>query len=150
MKNIHKDLQKFGDNIYEYTMFNTKYKDEDASRQKTFDKQRQTYGFDDRELYNLDCTTIEWLYTHLVRYYHLIENKVSKNGKFRVPIASTTSPYVIKYKKQDFNTCLELAIQYFEFFLQSPLNFGENQELAYEFAKYGMEIYAEILPYLWY
>lgn len=64
---IHKDLQKFGDNIYEYTMFNTKYEDEDASRQKTFDKQRQIYGFDDRELYNLDCTTIEWLYTHLVR-----------------------------------------------------------------------------------
>lgn len=42
--------------------------DKDDPRQKSWKKERKKYGFDSREVWNLDKTFIEWLYSHLRMY----------------------------------------------------------------------------------
>lgn len=37
-------------------------------RQRKWGRQRKTYGFDERETWNLDHQFIEWLYSHLMMY----------------------------------------------------------------------------------
>lgn len=54
---IYKDLLPFKDNICETTLFNTKVKDR-VGRQELFKSQRQTYGFDERETWSLEQTSV--------------------------------------------------------------------------------------------
>lgn len=42
--------------------------DSDDRRQKLWKEQREIYGFDSRECWNLDRSFIEWLYSHLMMY----------------------------------------------------------------------------------
>lgn len=155
---IWKDLQKFGDKIDDYTIFNSKYRDNGNPMQKTFDNQREIYGFDNREIYNLDITTIGWLYTHIVRLRTMMKKHgIEKPQQFtiKIPVRSsykkTFIPDIYETITIDFNTCVDLILEYFEFFITYNKDFeNENHDIIYDIAKYGINIYAELLPCLWY
>lgn len=49
------------------TMFNFPEEDK-VGRQERFNSQRKKYGFDERETWALDFTTITWIYSHLKMY----------------------------------------------------------------------------------
>lgn len=42
--------------------------DDDPREDTCWKQQREEYGFDDRETWNLDCLFVEWLYSHLMMY----------------------------------------------------------------------------------
>lgn len=56
--------------------------DSDNYRTKEWEKQREDYGFDERETWNMDITFAEWLYSHLNMFiehtiidltYHMVD-----------------------------------------------------------------------------
>ena len=52
-------------------------------REKRWKKQRETYGFDDRETWNLDSAFYEWLYERLMMYKEIGGKIVNlDSGKF--------------------------------------------------------------------
>lgn len=61
----NKYLDDLGIEIDKYGVNFTSDKDE---RNEIWNKQREEYGFDSRECWNLDDTFIQWLYSHLMMY----------------------------------------------------------------------------------
>lgn len=62
----NKYLDELGLSIQDYGInFCDSSKD---TRKRKWRRQRERYGFDDREIWNLDRTMAEWLYSHLMMY----------------------------------------------------------------------------------
>lgn len=61
----NKYLDDLGIPIDEY---GTNFVSDTDERNETWSKERETYGFDSRECWNLDATFIHWLYSHLMMY----------------------------------------------------------------------------------
>lgn len=64
--------------------YGTNFISDDDPRQERWAKEREEYGFDSRECWNLDQTFIEWIYTRVKKYkqyacvnldYHKIDYK---------------------------------------------------------------------------
>ena len=53
------DIKNYGTNFIDES------KDD---RREKWKEQREEYGFDERELWNLDMTFVQWLYSHLMMY----------------------------------------------------------------------------------
>lgn len=167
---IYKDLLPFKDNICETTLFNTKVKDR-VGRQELFKSQRQTYGFDERETWSLEQTSVLWIYTHLKRYLdwacvelydeevcHMYNVKiVSKDqlGNYLYDWVDIETKSGINYRKLRLQTyyeelsegkIIELICEYLEQYIQA--DFIDNRlELA--LAQHAIKLYADILPSLW-
>ena len=108
---VYKDLKKFyKEDDSTSTMFNTRKKAE--TRQKEFNKQRKKYGFDERETWALDYTSVQWIYAHLKRfkkwtdcdlYYTPLNNyivdviKKDKDGNYIYHLEEE----ILKTKKED-------------------------------------------------
>ena len=61
----NKYLDDLGLKITEY---GTNFISNDDKRSERWKEQRETFGFDSRECWNLDTRLIEWLYSHLMMY----------------------------------------------------------------------------------
>lgn len=61
----NKYLDDLGLDIKEY---GTNFLDDADSRSEFWKEQRETYGFDSRECWNLNHTFAQWLYSHLMMY----------------------------------------------------------------------------------
>lgn len=48
--------------------YGTNFMPDTDERNETWSRQKEEYGFDSRECWNLDQTFIEWLYSHLMMY----------------------------------------------------------------------------------
>lgn len=48
--------------------YGTNFMPDTDERNEIWNKQKEEYGFDSRECWNLDQTFIEWLYSHLMMY----------------------------------------------------------------------------------
>ena len=48
--------------------YGTNFTSDTDSRNENWKKEREIYGFDSRECWNLDNTFIQWLYSHLMMY----------------------------------------------------------------------------------
>lgn len=48
--------------------YSTNFTNKIDKRQRRWKNQRRKYGFDEREVWNLDKTFTEWLYSHLMMY----------------------------------------------------------------------------------
>lgn len=167
---IYKDLLPFKDDICEATLFNTKAKDK-VGRQELFKSQRQTYGFDERETWDLDHTSVLWIYAHLKRYLdwacvelydeevcHMYNVKVvSKDqfGNYLYDWIDIETKSGINYRELRLQThyeelaegkIIELICEYLEQYIQA--DFIDNRlELA--LAQHAIKLYADILPSLW-
>lgn len=167
---IYKDLLPFKDDICEATLFNTKAKDK-VGRQELFKSQRQTYGFDERETWDLDHTSVLWIYTHLKRYLdwacvELYDEEVCHMYNVEIVSKDQLGNYLydwidietksgINYRKLRLQTyyeelsegkIIELICEYLEQYIQA--DFIDNKlELA--LAQHAIKLYADILPSLW-
>ena len=81
----NKYLDDLGLKITEY---GTNFISDDDERSGDWQKQREIYGFDSRECWNMDTKLIEWLYSHLMMYLEdaseivdLTYYKFEHNGK---------------------------------------------------------------------
>lgn len=167
---IYKDLLPFKDNICEATLFNTKAKDR-VGRQELFKSQRQTYGFDERETWDLDHTSVLWIYTHLKRYLdwacvELYDEEVCHIYNVEIVSKDQSDNYLydwidietksgVNYRELRLQTyheelaegkIIELICEYLEQYIQA--DFIDNRlELA--LAQHAIKLYADILPSLW-
>lgn len=114
------------------------WKPEGSERDETFKKEREIYGFDSRETWNLDCVFYMWLYERLKMFVEIGGQVVDLN-----------------YHKFDFKgkeyTQLELInmmIERLESYLKKEDLFVLSEE-EYEPIKEIGEIWALVLPAMW-
>lgn len=167
---IYKDLLPFKDNICETTLFNTKVKDR-VGRQELFKSQRQTYGFDERETWSLEQTSVLWIYAHLKRYLdwacvELYNEEVCHMYNVEIVSKDQSDNYLydwidietksgVNYRELRLQTyheelsegkIIELICEYLEQYMQADC-IDNRLELA--LAQHAIKLYADILPSLW-
>ena len=133
---------------------------EDDDRQVQWSKEREEYGFDTRETWNLDHLLIEWLYSHLMMY----KEKASKTinftcHKFSIPVLYSVvklygtghNEVTQKIEERTEIECINLCLIYFGYYLQKyeQTPDPEIDEKALQYAQTALKIVAEILPTLW-
>ena len=104
---------------------------DDCGRQEKFDKQKEKLGFDDREIWNLDCTFVAWVYPRLKRYIKV--TKGSHPGCFT------------SYKP--WKKILKQIVKGFEIFLKSDGNttsVKDNEAIDKSF-----ELFSQYIRTLW-
>jgi hypothetical protein len=117
--------------INEYgTNFISDYHD---CRAKSWFKEREEYGFDNRETWNLDRIFIEWIYTRVMMYkeHCLVDLDYYK---FTYKDLEYTQGGVI-------DKILELA--------KEILLDTDNDELFYNNSREICDLWKEVLPYMW-
>ena len=171
--NHHKYLNDLGISSTELCIFNTRETDngKETGREKRFKKQREKYGFDERETWAMDYTLITWLYSHLKWY----KNHAPINFEFHhfdIPVledipedeiewneARTYAPAfqkeVIK-KDVSQKDAMKLALKYMKYFLKKEDDEEDDFKAAaeietrrFECAKCSLKIVAELFPALW-
>ncbi len=169
MKKLYKDLRKFDEEkIDKVLLFNTK-EEFDKDRKELFKNQRKKYGFDERETWALNYTSILWIYCHLKRFrdwgsmvamddenahqYTLKIIKKDKNNNYMYDITVDEDGYnKIKFKKEKitlpYGKIIDLICEYFEYFINYADDF-DHEYLAHCLAGEGMKLYGKILPSLW-
>ena len=125
-----KYLDDLGLKIEEY---GTNFMSDDDSRKENWAIEREEYGFDGRETWNLDKIFIEWIYTR-VKYYKEHTCADMDFYKFKYKDNVITQNEVI-------NKILELAKQI--------LLDIDNNELFVKNSREICDLWKEILPYMW-
>ncbi len=96
----NKYLEKIGIPIDEYGV--NMCDDLNDARQKCWKEEQEKYGFDRREVWELDRLFVEWLYSHLKMY-----KKVRKNSVPDHLIVTTEYPDAILSFKEGINLILK-------------------------------------------
>ncbi len=106
---------------------------QDKRRNKYWKKQRRKYGFDEREVWNLDKTFIEWLYTHIKMY-------------------EDTAPVDLEYHKILYKgeelTQLEAMDQISELCTEILLH-SDSDSLEKQYCLEICGLWGALLPYMW-
>lgn len=173
MKKVYKDLRKFKKKQIDKTLlFNTRQKDK-TGRHEMFMEQRKKYGFDERETWALNYTSILWLYTHLKRYrkwggivemddsewaHNYILNIIKKDKKGNYLYKEVTNTYLgeelteLEFERElvklPYGKIIDIICEYFEYYI----NHGDDtnyEELAYYLVGEGIKLYGDILGSLW-
>lgn len=173
-KFIYRDLIKFKDKINYTSMYNTLEEDK-TGRKERFQKQREDFGFDEREIWNLNNTTIMWLYAHLKRFVawnccdlydkdrtnmYLVKRILKDEDGFymydkidfvRNDDTENESYTMVKFKKEEvrlsIGEIIDLILEYFEYYLNDRNKDGYG--IYTDIGEYGMRLYGEILGCLW-
>lgn len=125
-----KYLDDLGLKINEY---GTNFMPDDDPREENWSKEREEYGFDNRETWNLDRIFIEWIYTRVMMYkeYTIVD----------------TSFHHVPYKNgmlthgEAIDKILELSKE----MLLNP----NNDELWYKNSREVCDLWKEILHHMW-
>ena len=159
VKGNHYYLNKIGIHSNDTSVFNSTNRENGnyTGRTALFKEQRKTYGFDEKETWNLNYTYITWLYSHLKFYLDYAPVNLTFH-KFKVPVLAERK----KRKKEDSfykevtkeltqGDAIKLALEYMESYLSylSEDPFFEHEMKQVEKVKYALKIVAEIFPVLW-
>lgn len=115
------------------TEYGTNFMPDEDPREESWEKEREEYGFDNRETWNLDRIFIEWIYTRVMMYkeYSIVDTsfyKIQHNGE------------TITHGEA-MDKILDLAKQI--------LLDTDNYELWYENSREICDLWKEILPLMW-
>ena len=131
-----KYLDDLGLNIETY---GTNFISDDDSRNKIWSKQREEYGFDERETWNLDRTFIEWVYTRFLMYKEFC--------------IINTGYHKISYKNEEITQgeAIDKVLSLAKEILQSGDSVWNEDvaKMVYENSREMCEILKELLPYMW-
>lgn len=113
--------------------YGTNFMPDDDWRASSWAEEREEYGFDNRETWNLDRIFIEWIYTRVMMYkeYSVVDMNYHK----------------IKYKDTEItqgeaiDKILELA--------KEILLDVDNGEMFYDNSREICDIWKEVLPCMW-
>lgn len=111
--------------------YGTNFIPDNHPRQERWAKEREEYGFDSRECWNLDQTFIEWIYTRVKNYKQYACVDLSFH-KFNYKGGEITQGQII-------DKILELA---------EEILVG-NDEVRYENSREICDLWKEVLPYMW-
>lgn len=106
------------------------------TRQKTWYNERRKYGFDSRETWNLNSVFYIWLYEHLMMY----KEKASKIVDLEF--------YKFEYKGETLTQieCIDRMIEGCKLYIQNDESYDKEIQ---EKIKSVVEIWAMVLPYMW-
>ena len=159
VKGNHYYLNKIGIRSNDTSVFNSTNIENGnyTGRTALFKEQRKTYGFDEKETWNLNYTYITWLYSHLKFYLDYTPVDLTFH-KFKVPILEERKK---KRKENSFfkevakeltqEDAIKLALEYMESYLSylSEDPFLEHEMKQIEKVKCALKIVAEIFTVLW-
>ncbi len=112
--------------------YGTNFMPDTDKREKDWAEEREEYGFDNRETWNLDRTFIEWIYTRVMMY------------KEYSPV--NTSYHEIQYKEtsitqgQAIDKILDLAKQ---------ILLNDDGKVFYDNSREICDLWKEVLPFMW-
>lgn len=134
-KNIQKNkyLDELGIPVKEYGV---NFMDEDDPRHEAWKKEREKYGFDERETWNMDRIFAEWLYSHLKMYVDVCNVDLSFH-KFNLDGEEYTHGEAIDF-------ILERCVDYLK-----TESWSDEEERAVEGMYDACRMWAEILPAMW-
>lgn len=99
----------------------------------TFKQQRATYGFDEREIFNLRDTFYQWLYEHLKMYLE----KKTVQGHY----------YEFHNEKYNLREIIEMILTRLEFFFSA--DFNEKTDRDWRYVKQIEELWGMICHDMW-
>lgn len=112
--------------------------DEDDPRQDKWKAERETYGFDSRETWDLDGLSVRWLYCHLMMYKEKASEIVN-----------------LEYHKFEFQGKEYTQLEAIDFIIDSLKMYiltdlwSPDAEIAINKAKDAFALYGIILPSMW-
>ena len=114
------------------------WKPEGSERDETFEKEREIYGFDNRETWSLDTVFYRWLYERLKMFVEIGGQVVDFNfHKFN-----------FKGKEYTQLELINMMIERLEYYFKKENLFVSSEE-EYEPIKEIGEIWALVLPAMW-
>lgn len=147
----HKYLNAIGVKSNEPCVFNTLDIDNGKERQKRFDKERETYGFDSRETWSMDYTLATWLYEHLAWYRDNAPIDMTFY-KFEVPAWNNKKSRPCKKKTQTLTQaeCVDTMLKNLQFYIQHS-DSADNDKVveAQNRMKYALQILSESIYVMW-
>ena len=111
---------------------------EGSERDELFEKEREIYGFDSRETWSLDYVFYMWLYERLKMYIEYAGEIVNLNFH----------KFIYKEKEYTQLELINMMIERLEFYFEKGDSFDLSEE-EYEFIKEIGEIWALVLPAMW-
>ena len=116
--------------------YGTNFMPDDDCRAESWSKEREEYGFDNRETWNLDRIFIEWIYTRVMMYkeYSIVDTNYHKIKHIKYKDTEITQGEAI-------DKILKLAKEIL-------LNM-DSDELFYDNSREICDIWKEILPCMW-
>lgn len=160
---MHKYLEEIGIKSDEVCIPNTENNDDE--RISRFLKEREEYGFDERETWSMDFTFTCWLYEHLRKFLDIGGKIVDLNfHKFEIPVLEELKnpvknekgfpERIFKKNKKKIEVTQEKAIrkciEYLENYLKLKQEIGiENAIKADAYLENAVEIFKVILPAMW-
>jgi len=114
------------------------WKPEGSERDELFEKEREIYGFDSRETWSLDYVFYMWLYERLKMYIEYAGEIVNLNFH----------KFIYKEKEYTQLELINMMIERLEFYFKKGDSFDLSEE-EYEFIKEIGEIWALVLPAMW-
>ena len=119
--------------------YGTNFISDDDSRSESWSKQREEYGFDERETWNLDRIFIEWIYTRFLMYKEIC--------------VVNTDYHKIPYKDKEITQgeAIDEVLNLAKAILQSGTSIWDEStdKMVYENSREICEILKELLPYMW-
>ena len=106
---------------------------DDEIRNQKWEKEREQYGFDERETWNLDFTFFCWLYEHLRKY-----KEVS-------PVDLNCKIVKVNDEEKNLGEWIDIMINNAEALILLDMYSEENIKLA----EFTIEIFKQTIFYLW-
>mgnify|MGYP007069856396 CR=1 FL=1 len=114
--------------------------DEKKKRLKKWKKERKLYGFDSRETWNLDTVFAEWLYTRCTMYLEEADKIVNLEY------------HKVTYKDKEYTQkeAIEKIRKWALYYVKNKYSVdSEKEKKAYEKLIKASELWALIVPYMW-
>lgn len=131
-----KYLDDLGLKIEEY---GTNFMPDDDPREEEWSKEREEYGFDNRETWNLDRIFIEWIYTRVLMYK---ECSIVDTSFYKIPYKDVEIT-----QGEAIDKILELAkeiLQSYDYSWDKEIN-----DMIYNNSREICDLWKEILPFMW-
>ena len=133
-----KYLDDLGIPMYKY---GTNFMPDDDPRAQKWSEERKEYGFDSREVWNLDVTFIEWIYTRVMMYK---ERSIVDTSFHKIPYKDSEITH-----GEAIDKILELAKEILQ---PKPDDYEfkiDTENMIYNNSREICDLWKEVLPCMW-
>ena len=116
-----------------------------------FQMEREIYGFDQRETWDLDETFAAWAYSRLRRLKDVADIVDWYSEETMIDIPKVDDNWDLDYvfvENVSLGYAIDLMLENFKYFLQNRCKV-EDETLAFQHLSYAAAIWGRVLPALW-